>query len=313
MKKAISMKLPVNQDSGASTGWRTFSPLRVIPAVLACLLAAFSSSLTIHAHAEAPRRIVSLAPSITEILFATGLGDRVVGVTTFCDYPEEARGKTRIGGMSNPSLEAVVSLRPDMVLFTTDGNPREFEEKLSRMGIRTYVFESLRIPELPGGIRNMGDALGETERFSALAARIEQRIEGLKKTGKGKQHSVLFIVWPEPLIVAGADTAVNDALNLLGARNIAAGAQGRYPKYSLEEIFHQSPDIIFIGKGEGMREISGGLLKRLSHVPAVKYGKVFYVSDRLFRLSPRAIDGVEELAHYLRGEDAVPDGPGNGE
>src|SRR3990172_8997990 len=120
--------------------------------------------------ASSPRRIVSLAPSTTEILFALGLGDRTVGVTSFCDYPEEAKKKPKVGGMSNPSLEAIVSLKPDIVVLSVDGNPKEFEERLRSMKIRTYVFYSKRISELPKGIRDMGLALGVKKKAEELAS-----------------------------------------------------------------------------------------------------------------------------------------------
>ncbi|HYA88253.1 MAG TPA: helical backbone metal receptor, partial [Nitrospirota bacterium] len=109
-------------------------------------------------YASPPKRIVSLAPSMTEILFALGLGDNIVGVTTFCDYPEEAKKKPKIGGMSNPLLEAVLSLKPDVVVMTTDGNPKEFEERLTSMKSKTYVFKARTLRGLPLGIRSMAAA-----------------------------------------------------------------------------------------------------------------------------------------------------------
>jgi len=105
-----------------------------------------------------PRRIISLAPSITEIIYALGLGDRLVGVTTYCDYPEEAKKKPKVGGMVNPSIEAVVSLKPDIVVMTTDGNPKEFEERLRSLKVKTYVFRARQLSNLPQGIREMGVA-----------------------------------------------------------------------------------------------------------------------------------------------------------
>src|SRR3972149_8378310 len=123
--------------------------------------------------ASSPRRIVSLAPSTTEILFALGLGDRIVGVTSFCDYPEEAKTKPKIGGMSNPSLEAIVSLKPDLVVMTTDGNPKEVEERLRSLKIKTYVFRARMLHELPGGIRELGSAVGIENRADVLADDIE--------------------------------------------------------------------------------------------------------------------------------------------
>ena len=122
--------------------------------------------------AAPPKRIISLAPSTTEILFALGLGDRIVGVTTFCDYPEAAKTKAKIGGMSNPSLEAIVSLKPDLVVMTTDGNPQEVEERLRDMKIKTFVFTARMLRELPGGITGNGSG---------------NRRQGKRRSGCGRQ------------------------------------------------------------------------------------------------------------------------------
>jgi iron complex transport system substrate-binding protein len=258
--------------------------------------------------ASPPKRIVSLAPSMTEILYALGLGDNIVGVTTFCDYPEEAKKKPKIGGMSNPSLEAVISLKPDIVVLTTDGNPKEFEERLIELKINTYVFQARRLAELPGGIRELGQALGIKARADKLADEIEAGIDNIKRRNsairnqKSAIRKVLFIVWPEPLMAAGPGTVIDDALALLGCENIAGAAKTAYPKYSIEEVIHRAPDIIFIGKSMGldMRAVSGGVLSRMSSVPAVKSNSVFYVSDKLFRLGPRVVKGIEELAECLK-------------
>lgn len=279
--------------------------------------------------AEPPQRIISLAPNITEILYAIGLGDRIAGVTLFCDYPDEAKKKTKVGGMSNPSLEAVISLEPDIVIMTTDGNPKEFEERLHSLKIRTYVFRARRLSEFPQGIRDLGTALGAKERADMLAGEIETTIKKYRAsklilnskpaghqtvpinhhfTGGGDEgdaghfkKKVLFIIWPEPLIAAGPGTAIDDAISLLGMENIASTAKASYPKYSVEEIIRQSPDIIFIGKGHSdVKEITGGLLKKIAIVPAVRTGKVFYLSDKLYRLGPRIAQGIEEMAGCLR-------------
>ena len=239
---------------------------------------------------------------MTEILFALGLGDRIAGVTSFCDYPAEAKKKPKIGGMSNPSLEAVVSLKPDIVVMTTDGNPKEFEERLRSMKIGTYVFRAKLISELPQGIRDLGNALGIKEKADAFADVIESDIRRFGASqAYGARKKILFIVWPEPLIVAGPGSISDDAIKILGAENIASRSRAAYPKYSIEEILHQAPDIIFVGKGKGMEGVAHGLLNRLKSVPAVKNGKVFYVSDHLYRLGPRTVDGIEELEQYLKG------------
>lgn len=292
LKQSYKHNLRINQLSGRSDWF----------VILLFSFFTLTSTLLPLSYAGPPDRIISLAPSITEILFATGLEDRIVGVTTFCDYPEEVKSKQKIGGMSNPSLEAVVSLRPDIVVMSTDGNPREFEQRLRSMKIKTYVFKARTTAQLPDGIRNMGEALDEKERFDNLASEIERALDSfrVKKWNSGKK--VLFMIWPEPLMVAGPGTAINDAITILGAKNIAWDTKTQYPKYSIEEIVRRSPDIIFIGKASGMdmQKTSRGLLKRISYVPAVKNNKVFYVSDSLYRLGPRVIKGIEELEGYLR-------------
>jgi len=275
--------------------------------------------------ATTPKRIVSLAPSTTEILFALGLGDNIVGVTSFCDYPQAAKAKPKIGGMSNPSLESVIVLKPDLVVASTDGNPKEAVERLRDLKIATYVFAAKRIAELPRGIRDMGASLGVPEKAEVLARKIESALErrsvsGINGRGKisanrkgpvlegssrgqsADHKKVLFIVWPDPLIVAGPGTAMDDAITLLGYENIAKEAKITYPKYSLEEVIRRSPDVIAIGKGSGMdmRAVSRGFLVRMSSVPAVKKGAVCYMSDSLYRLGPRIVYGIEELAECLK-------------
>lgn len=257
--------------------------------------------IAVPAGAETPRRIVSLAPQITEILYALDLGDNIVGVTTFCDYPPEAREKPKIGGMSNPSLEAVVTLEPEIVVMTTDGNPKEFQARLETLDIKHYVFRARRISELPDAIRDVGAALGVKERADEFAAELQRTLDGFKDKKAGAPLRVLFIVWPEPLVVAGPGTAVDDAIALLGHENIAAEARLNYPKYSLEEVLRQAPDVILIGGmgQEDMRKVSVGLLDRLKNTSAVREGRVYYMGDGLFRLGPRVVDGIEEMADVL--------------
>jgi len=257
---------------------------------------------TVSYAAETPKRIISLAPNITEILYALGLGDAIVGVTSFCDYPEEAKKKPKIGGMSNPSLEAVVSLKPDIVVLTTDGNPKEFEERLRSMKIRTYVFTARRLTELPKAVRELGAVLGVEKNAGKFAEDYEKTLAGLKSKDSNSvagKKKVLFIVWPEPLIVAGPGTVIADALDAIGAENIASVAKIEYPKYSIEEIIRKSPDIIFVGKGKGMEKGSEGLFARLRMVPAVRNHKVFYVSDDLYRLGPRTLKGIGEISDLM--------------
>lgn len=274
---------------------------RSIIALFAILL---SCSAWASEPASVPQRIISLAPATTEILFALGLGDRIVGVTSFCDNPAEATSKAKIGGMSNPSLEAIVSLKPDIVVMTTDGNPREVEQRLRSLELRTFVWRARTIKELPGGIRELATALAAAAQGEQLASRIEQTLakaaSALPAAGHGSK--ALFIVWPEPLVVAGPGTAIHDAMQLLGLVNTAGRAKSSYPRYSIEEMIREEPEVIFIGKGTGMdmQAVSQGILQKLASTPAARSSRVFYVGDHLYRLGPRVPQGIEELAQCMQ-------------
>jgi len=268
-----------------------------------CLVAVLLWTFSGVALGAPPERIVSLAPNITEILYDLGLGDRIVAVTSFCDYPREAAAKPKIGGFSNPSLEAIVAMHPDMVVMTDDGNPQEIFERLQKIGITTHVFKARRLRELPQGIREMGTALGIQKKAFQLAEQIEGVMRDnqrtLKTASSSRLKTAIFIIQPEPLIVAGPGTVINDALTLLGMQNIAADTGAPYPKYSIEEVIRRSPDIIFIGKGRMTGEHAENLIKRLRGIEAVKRKRFHYMSESLYRLSPRVTKGIVELAGHL--------------
>lgn len=268
---------------------------RLIPFILLIL------SVAVPVKAKPPQRIISLAPSLTEILYAIGLGDRIIAVTDFCDWPPEAREKPRVGGMINPSLEAILSMKPDIIVMAADGNPLELKERLASLGMNTHVLGAKRLAELPPAIRALGKTLGVDKEAEALALDIEEKFAGLRRNVRhGAGEKAIFIVWPEPLIVAGPDTPIHDAFNLLGLENIAAAAPSDYPKYSIEDVIVRSPSVIFIGKGHAdMERFSERLLKRLSGVDAVKNHRVYYVSDSILRLGPRIVEGIDELKEFL--------------
>jgi iron complex transport system substrate-binding protein len=251
-----------------------------------------------------PKRLVSLAPAMTEIIFSLGLGERVVGVTTVCDRPEEARSKAKIGGMANPSLEAIIALKPDMVVMTSDGNPKVIAERLAKLGIKTHIFRARRLTELPAGIREMGQALGARPAADHLAEGIETAIRNISASHEGKSsqtgtrggRKALFVVWPSPLIVAGPGTILDDAMKMSGLSNIASDGKVAYPRFSLEAVIERQPDLILIGKGhDDMKKLSQGFLKSLSMLEAVKKGRICFMSDALYRPGPRIPAGMDEL------------------
>jgi iron complex transport system substrate-binding protein len=212
-------------------------------------------------------------------------------VTISCDYPPEARRKPKVGGMANPSIEAVIALRPDMVVMTRDGNPREFAERLRRFHIRTFVFRATRLKELSPEIRRLGKVLGAEREGQKLAHGIESSIERLASPAPAhssrcvtRKTRALFIISLEPLIAAGVGTIIDDAMTLLGLDNVAADSPAPYATTSLETVISRNPAIIFIGSAPGMDTSQATrLLKRLAIVDAVRKGRVYYMSDALYR------------------------------
>lgn len=240
---------------------------------------------------------------MTEIIFSLGLGGRVVGVTTVCDRPEEARSKAKVGGMDNPSLEAIIALKPDMVVLSSDGNPKIIADRLAKLGIPNHIFLARRLTELPAGIRALGQALGARPVADRLAAGIEKAIRDVVQQVKSFParaggRKALFVIWPSPLIVAGPGTILDDAMTLTGLSNIASDAKVPYPHFSLESVIERNPDLILIGKGHnGMKTFSKRFLKSLGRLEAVRKGHVYFLDDALYRPGPRIPAGLSELAH----------------
>jgi iron complex transport system substrate-binding protein len=272
--------------------------------LLITLVLVFSQSNMVLA--EAPQRIISLAPNITEILYDLGLGEQVIAVTTHCNYPLEAEGKRKIGGMSNPSLEAIVNLRPDMVVLTTDGNTRAIANRLTKLNIPIYIFRAKRLGELPDEIRKMGAALGVKDKAEKTARTLETAFRHYsRQTAILPPTKVLFVVQTEPLLVAGPKTAIDDALNILHLQNIAADAPNSYPQFSLEEVVRRDPDIIFIictHKGANSR--NNVFLKKINQLKAVRQNNIFCVGDPLLRMGPRIKEGLAEISQYLTSVEA---------
>ena len=281
-----------------------------IKIVILCLLFLMEGNETAYCNPPAPpRRIVSLTPALTEILFSLGLGQRVVGVTTACDRPDEARNTAKIGGMANPSLEAIVALKPDLVVMTSDGNPRIVADRLARLGIRTYVFRSRRLIELPAGIRAMGQALGGRPAAEKLAGNIEKAIRDAGRPHHQKSLSTrtaggrkaIFVIWPSPLIVAGPGTILDDAMTMSGLNNIASDGKVAYPRFSVEAVIERQPDLILVGKGhDDMKTLAKGFLKSIDMLDAVKKGRICFMDDALYRPGPRIPAGMAELDRCAR-------------
>lgn len=245
---------------------------------------------------EPPRRIVSLAPSLTELACALGLENNLVGVTTFCDRPASVKGKPTVGGPANPSLEAVLNLKPDVVLVDEEGIGSKLAKRLHKLGIRTITFRGSRLDKLAAAVRQLGSDLGVQQPANQLAGRIEQSLKPLKTA---VQVKTMFVIWPAPLVAAGPGSMLDDAMKLSGMTNIADDARSGYPRLSLEAVITRNPQLIIAGQGEKLAGPMKRMLGHLNSLEAVKQGRVCMVSDALYRPGPRIPEGIAELRHCL--------------
>ncbi|MEW6189241.1 MAG: cobalamin-binding protein [Actinomycetota bacterium] len=252
-----------------------------------------------------PKRIVSLAPSNTEILFALGLGDRIMGVTTYCDYPEEAKVKDKIGGFKSVNIEKVVSLKPDLVL-ATGGVQEPIVKELERLKITVFALDPKNLGDIISGIREVGRLTGKTEAAERIVKKMQSVMEDVKEKVaelKGKRPKVFYEVWNEPLMTAGPGTFMNDLIRLAGGENIAADAKTQYPQYSLEMLIERDPDVIIASKGSmgdpGKIEEREGW----ENISAVKNGRVHVIDENLVvRPGPRIVQGLKEVAKAIHPE-----------
>jgi len=255
--------------------------------------------------AKPPTRVVSLAPSVTEILFAIGAGEQVVGVTQFCDYPPEALSKPKIGA-SQTNVESVLSLNPDLVLA-----PREFIRpdvlsKLEQLKVPTYILHAKTLEDILSQIQTLGRMLGRSPGADALTTSMRQRINDLKaRTARLARPSVLYVLNSDPLMTVGPGSFIQQLIELAGGTNIAAGAGMAYPKLSMEEVLSRDPEVIIfpVGTDEGIPEEERHRWRRWSTMSAVKHNRfVLIPSVLLDRPGPRVIEGLELLAKQLHPE-----------
>lgn len=285
-----------------------------VGAALACLvlLAAPAQAFTVRdmlgrelTLSEPPRRIVSLIPSVTEILYALGGEDRLVGVTDYCDFPPAARQKPSVGGMITPSLEAIVALKPDLVVATTDGNRQDTVEQLQRLKVPVYLVSANRLAEVMEVIARLGELSGRREAVTPLMTRLEQRIRAVTKTVEPlPRPRVLYVLWPEPLIVPGRGAIVNELIHLAGGESITAGDPGTYPRFGLEAAVARAPQVIVLADhGSGRGPILREKWERLTSLPALRAGRIHSVDGNLLhRYGPRLVDGLEQLARLIHPE-----------
>ena len=275
-----------------------------LQAALAALAACANPPAPVDPVADAPRRIVSLTPALTEILFAVGAGDRVVGVTQYCDYPPEAKTKPKVGGYVNPSVESVLALKPDLVLVSPGPGNRDAALAMQRAGLRLEIVPAETLEESLSAIERVARLAGAETKGRELAAGVRARLAAVTARVSGSPRvRTLFCVQTDPIIAAGRDTLPSQLLELAGGINVIAAP--RYPRLDVEAATAARPDVILQSRMDlaaGDPHAEDAFWKRWPSIPAVANGRVVVLPDDLtLRPGPRVADAAEELAGILHG------------
>lgn len=255
---------------------------------------------------EQPARLVTLAASLTEIVFALGQGQRLVGVEQFSDYPEAARALPKVGSYINPDVERVVALRPDLVLAIKDGNPYHSVARLEGLGLPVYAVDPRNLRGVIATVGEIGALLGVEGLARQLATELSHRLERLQSLTAGllQRPRVFFQIGTTPIVAVGSHTFLDELITTAGAVNLTAG-KIPYPRFSQEQVVALRPDIIVITsmtRGEVFDKVKDGW-RRWPSLPAVRDNRIFLVdSDLVDRPAPRIFDGLEQLFRLFHPE-----------
>ena len=253
-----------------------------------------------------PARIVSMAPNLTEILFALGLESNVVGVTQDSDYPPAAAEKPSVGTFWQPNIEAIIATRPDLVVTEAFEQQRDLARRLRRMDYDSLVVQVETVAGLFDGIRIIGNATGTNERATTLCENVQAEIDRLRAVVAGSPTvRVLWVVQREPLRVAGRNTFANEMIELAGGENAIGPTLHVYPAIGAEQVIAARPDVIIEpamlpGVLDNQRRQAMSYWSRFQNVPAVTAGRIYVIDgDVVSRLSPRLPVAVETIARCL--------------
>lgn len=253
-----------------------------------------------------PKKIVSLAPNITEILFGLGLDEEVVGVSIHCNYPERAKRKVRVGSYISLDYERIISLKPDLIIATGAGNTKDMVERLESFGFPTYVIFPKNFNDILKSIHHLGQVVNREKEALALIEGMRQRKQKVVEQVKGLPRPRVFLqIGEAPIVSVGKGSFAHDLILLAGGENIAGSENGAYPRLGMEEILRRAPEVILISsmnpKGDYSRVIQEWSRWRM--IPAIKNGRIHLIdSDLIDRPSPRIIDGLEEMARLIHPE-----------
>ncbi len=258
----------------------------------------FLHSLSLFA---APKRIVCLAPSVTEIVYALGAGNEVVGVSNFSDYPPQAHAKTKVGPFTSPVLEIIISLKPDLVIGLKDANPAWIFKRLKSFHIPCVVLKNGGINSIWENILVVGEALGKAPQATELVARLKRQLNQLKNQArKFSKVKVFFQLSLRPLFTCGQGSYLNELIELAGGINIASDISIPYPALSLEKVVAEAPQVIILCLMQEDVKQALKFWQRFPEIPAVKQHHIYAVNPDIFaRPSPRIIRALEILIDLL--------------
>lgn len=292
------------------------------PAFFACLILLFACTTPQKSPAEAPPRyitddagrsvglpgqvdrVISLAPNLTEIVFAVGAGDRLVGRTSYCDYPAQAKAVAEVGDTLHPSLERIIALKPQVVLISTASQLEVFTQQLQNQNIAVFVTDPHDLEGVFRSISQVGLILGQAEQAELLVQKLRERTTAVEEAVKQKEPvRVFYQLSAEPLYTAGHDAFVTDLIRRSGAISVTADVPGAWPKYSNESALAAKPEAIILPTGGSMGMGNSTVTEALRQSPAALAGRVYKINDdHLVRPGPRAVDGLEAMARALHPE-----------
>jgi len=245
-------------------------------------------------------RLVTLAPNLAENCFALGQGGNIIATCEYSDFPEQAKKIPTVGAFSNPSLEKLLVLSPDLILVT-DGTPLAVVERLRKMGRQMYADDPKSLSAIVDAIRSLSVVLGVPDRGFEVALSMHRSIARVAEAAKKltRKPAVYVEIWNSPLMSAGKGTFVSDLISIAGGSNIADDTNTPWPVLSEEYVISHNPDVIVVASGMGSGDVSGRTA--FSTINAVKQGHVYdMVGDYIFRPSPRIIKGLEMIADYVQ-------------
>lgn len=254
-----------------------------------------------------PERIVSMAPSLTEILFALGLDDKIVGVTIFSDYPPAALEKPKVGSFWQPNIEAVVAARPDLVVTLQIEQQKSLADRLRRIGYNSLIVDIEKVNDLYEAAETIGEATDSRRQADELVGNLKNKLRELASmVGTEERIKVLWVVQREPLRVAGRDTFINEMIELAGGENAIGETLHKYPPIGAEQVIACRPDVIIEptmthSNLDSQKQTAVQYWSRFQNVPAVANGRIYVIhSGAVSRLGPRLYEGTEIIARCLR-------------